>query len=247
VSLPPVAGIRGDKTLPRRAFRERRARASGVMTTLGLAGLILLSLAAHRPVEASEPATGTRTSSAGGETLDSKIRDLSVPPNVKPSSYEPIVITQKEANTYLRTQGAAFLPPAVESPELEIHPDYVSAVAEVDFDKLQQFGKQTNDIGAQVLGTLFKGRQKVSASGKLESGDGQGKLTIEKLSIGSTNIPDWLTQALLQNYLERVFKLDLSKPFQLPDHVTRIDLADGRATFIRSPNKKPPASHPSSN
>jgi hypothetical protein len=43
----------------------------------------------------------------------------------------------------------------------------------------------------------------------------------------------------LQSYLEKSYKLDLSKPFPLPDHVTRIDLSTGQATFVRSPAKKP--------
>jgi hypothetical protein len=207
---------------------------------------MVLSLGIETGTGASGPAKATRTTSAGSESLESKILELSIPADETPASYKPIVITQDEANDYLRTQGSSFLPPAVEHPEIEIHAAHVSAVAEVDFGKLQQFGKQNNDIGAQVLGTLFKGRQKVSASGKLQSGDGKCQLTIQDLSIGSTSIPDWLTQALLQNYLEKTYKLDLSKPFALPDHVTRIDLADGQATFVRSPLKRAAPAPPSS-
>jgi hypothetical protein len=214
---------------------------------LGALVLVVLSFGVESGTSAASPAGATRVARAASESLESKIRELSIPATERPASYKPIVITQEEATTYLRNQGSSFLPPAVENPEIEIHPDHVSAVAEVDFDKLQQFGKQNNDIGAQVLGTLFKGRQKVSASGKLQTGDGHCQLTIQDLSIGSTSIPDWLTQALLQKYLEKTYKLDLSKPFPLPDHVTRIDLADGQATFVRSPSKKPAASKSTSN
>ena len=217
-----------------------------MVTALGLVVLAFLIVPLRRTVEASELVIGTRTARPNPETLEGKIQELSVPATAKASSYHPIVITEAEANTYLQTQGPTFLPPAVQNPQIQIRADHLSVAADVDFDMLRQIGKQTNDIGAQVMGTLFKGRQKVSASGKLETGDGQGRLTIQNLAIGSTSIPDWLTQALLENYLEQNFKIDLSKPFPLPDHVTRIDLADGQATFVRSPNKKPaPAKSPS--
>jgi hypothetical protein len=236
-------GSSGGKSLFHPSRPGRTVLQGLVSVALGSLALFFVWGILENGTAASQAPAAMGATRAHAETLEWKIRELSVPGTGQPSSYKPIVITDDEANTYLRTQGPTFLPPAVGNPEIQIHPDHVSAIAEVDFDKLQQFGKQTNDIGAQVLGTLFKGRQKVSATGKLETGDGQGKLTIQDLSIGSTSIPDWLTQALLENYLEKTFKLDLSKPFPLPDHVTRIDLADGRATFVRSRNKKPPASH----
>jgi hypothetical protein len=232
---------------PCRSHRRGPARSRLSAAALGALILVALLVGIEGGTGASAPAEATRVARAPSESLESKIRELSIPASERPASYKPIVITQEEATTYLRNQGSSFLPPAVENPEIEIHHDHVSGVAEVDFDKLQQFGKQNNDIGAQVLGTLFKGRQKVSASGKLQSGDGQCQLTIQDLSIGSTSIPDWLTQALLQNYLEKTYKLDLTKPFPLPDHVTRIDLADGQATFVRSPSKKTPPSKSTSN
>jgi hypothetical protein len=223
----------------------RGSRMTALTAAMGALALVSFFIVRGNWFGAARPAVGTRVAPSASETLQSKIQELSIPASEKPKSFRPIVITQEEANAYLRTQGSSFLPPAVENPEIQIHSDHLSAVAEVDFDKLQQFGKQNNDVGAQVLGTLFKGRQKVSASGKLQTGDGKGQLTVQDLSIGSTSIPDWLTQALLQNYLEKAYKLDLTKPFALPDHVTRIDLANGQATFVRSPSKNPSIPRPS--
>jgi hypothetical protein len=37
--------------------------------------------------------------------------------------------------------------------------------------------------------------------------------------------------------MERRYKMDLSKPFPLPPHVTHIELGTGRATFHRSPTR----------
>jgi hypothetical protein len=225
---------------------EKRANSRAGLGRLGglsaaaLAAVLLFSflqvLESRGAPSAAPKSTPTRSTS---ESLESKIEELSVPPTGQPKSYRPIVITDSEANAYLKTHGPEFLPPAVENPELRIFPDRVEGAANVDFDKLQALGKQSNDIGMQVVGTLFKGKQKVSATGKLASGDGHAQVTVQSLSVGSTDIPDWLTQALLQNYVEKAYKLDLSKPFPLPDHVTQIQLAAGQATFVRSPGKKP--------
>ncbi len=212
----------------------------GGVFSAALGALVLISFVriVESRVTPSATAKGAATRSAS-ESLESKIQELSIPATEQPKSYRPIVISDSEANAYLKTHGPEFLPPAVENPELRIYADRVEGAANVDFDRLQALGKENNDIGMQVVGTLFKGKQKVSATGKLSSGDGRAQVTIQSLSIGSTGIPDWLTQALLQNYMERAYKLDLSKPFPLPDHVTQIQLATGQATFVRSPAKKP--------
>ena len=216
----------------RNGFRRR-----GLYSSVLLFAILLFSLA--RMVESRSSLPGVAAAPTSGESLESKIAELSVPPRERPKSFKPIVITDSEANDYLRNQGPEFLPPGVENPQLRIYADRVTGEAIIDFDQLQAIGKQTNDIGMQVVGTLFKGKQKVSATGKLTSGDGQAQVTIQDLSVGDTSIPDWLTRAMVENYLEKSYNLDISKPFSLPDHVTRIDLSTGKATFVRSPNKKP--------
>jgi hypothetical protein len=223
--------------LPPERLGSRRLRA---FSTAALFALLSFSLV--RDMESrnsSSVAARPNATRSSSESLESKIQELSISATEQPKTFKPIVITDGEANAYLKAHGPEFLPPAVENPELRIYADHVSGAATVDFDQLQAVGKQTNDIGMQVVGTLFKGKQKVSASGKLSSGDGHAQVTVQNLSIGTTDIPDWLTQAMLQNYMEQAYKLDLSKPFPLPDHVTRIDLATGQATFVRSPAKKP--------
>lgn len=224
----------------RNAGDVSRVAAGCLFVTVALATAFVISpsFASNRHTSETSAAR-TRAARAPADSLAAKIEELSVPASEQPASFKPIVITEVEANSFLKEHGADFLPPAVEDPEIRIHPDRVSGAAEVDFDKLQQVGKQTNDVGAQVLAALFKGKQKVSASGKIETADGHGQVTVENLTIGTTEIPDWMTKLMIENYVQQNYNVDLSKPFALPDHVTRIELGTGRATFIRSPHKKP--------
>lgn len=227
------------KAVPNR--RRRKAGAALIVAAASLATLAFLFIPCSAESRAPREESAARRSNPASpppDSLQAKIKELSVLPPEQPRSFQPIVITESEANEYLKAHGQEFLPPAVQDPEIHILAGHVAGGAEIDFDKLGQLGKDTKDIGSQVLATLFKGKQKVTASGKLETADGHGQVTIQDLRIGATTVPDWLTKAMLEKYLQDNYKVDLDKPFLLPDHVTHIDLADGKATFVRSPGKK---------
>jgi len=84
---------------------------------------------------------------------------------------------------------------------------------------------------------MFKGKQKVMAAGKLETQNGLGKVKIETMTIGITPFPARLVGFLVENYLQPRCKFDLSKPFPLPDNVTRIKLGSGQAIFFCAAQK----------
>jgi hypothetical protein len=175
---------------------------------------------------------------AAARALEAKIQVLSNSDSRSLSSFQPVVITETEANSYLRYRGNEFLPPGVHDPEVHMAPDHVSCVADVDFNELNQAGNKTDDLETKVLAAIFRGKQRVSATGRLETGNGQGKLTIEPVALGTTVIPNGLVNLLLENYLQRRYKFDVSKPFVLPDHVTRVVLGSSSVTLYRSPDKK---------
>ncbi|HEV2494440.1 MAG TPA: hypothetical protein VG204_15355 [Terriglobia bacterium] len=182
----------------------------------------------------------TGLSLAAAQSLEDKLRVLQTPVPPATRSLRPVTITEAEANSYLKYRSGQFLPPAVHDPELHIASDSVSGTADVDFGQLNQGttpANQANDWTTRALAGLFTGKQRVAATGKLATGDGQGRVTIESVSIGGINVPPALVDWLLQNYVAKRYKVDLSKPFALPDHVTRIELAQGRALFVRSPDK----------
>ncbi len=53
----------------------------------------------------------------------------------------------------------------------------------------------------------------------------------------SRALPDWLFNLLLETFVQKLYNVELSMPLLLLEHVTRIELGAGRATFYRSPNK----------
>jgi hypothetical protein len=218
----------------------RAINSAAVRTTthsvIGLA--VFWMLTSMNPVSLDAGASSTELSPDAARALDAKLRSLTNPATAQGQSFQPIVISEWEANSYLKYRGQEFLPKGVNDPEIHIAgPDSVTGEALVDFGVLNQGSGDKNDWSAQMLGLILSGKQRVSATGKLVTGNGQGKVTISSVTIGNTTVPQLLVDFLLQNYLQARYKIDLSKPFELPDHVTHIDLSSGRATFFRSLDK----------
>src|SRR6266566_3947066 len=138
------------------------------------------SLVANADVEVSP---------AAAQALEEKMRLLATPVPNTAKSLAPVTISETEANSYLKYRGQSFLPPAVHDPEVHITSDRVSGAAEVDFDQLNQQAAKADDWATRAMTSIFSGRQRVNATGKLETRNGQGKATIESASIGNTALP----------------------------------------------------------
>ncbi len=182
-------------------------------------------------------AAESELSTAAARALEAKIQVLSERDAKPASSYPPVIITEAEANSYFKLHGHEFLPAGVRDTKLRITREGVSGAAEVDFNQLNQAAAKSDNLGRKIVALIFRGRQPVRATGKLETSNGQGKLTIENVTVGTLDVPDWLVNVLVENYVHARYDIDLSKPFALPDHVSHIELGAGRATFHRSATK----------
>ena len=226
---------------PRSGLRARTALPAWWLIVLAAVGSrILLAGTAIRSFDAPQAETSKASgeiSEAAAQKLADKMANLSSPTPRSAVSWGPVAITEAEANSYLKYRGREFLPPAVHNPEIHIAADRVSGTADVDFNELGEIGAQSDDWGMRILSFVFRGKQRVLATGKLETGKGQGKVTITGLTVGTTAIPPGFVNFMLQSYMERRYKIDLSKPFALPPHVTHIELGAGRAAFHRSPTR----------
>jgi len=225
---------------PRSGLRARSVLPAWWLIVLAAAGSrILLAGTAIRSFDIPQAETSKASgeiSEAAAQKLADKMANLSSPSLHSVASWGPVAVTEAEANSYLKYRGREFLPPAVHNPEIHIAADLVSGTADVDFNELGEIGAQSDDWGMRILSFVFSGKQRVLATGKLETGKGQGRLTITSLTVGTTAIPPGFVNFMLQSYMERRYKIDLSKPFALPPHVTHIELGAGQATFHRSSN-----------
>lgn len=174
-------------------------------------------------------------SPAAANAFRAKLMELS---SRQGSSDKPIVITDNEVNSFVRYDPPPNLPPSVKDIEIHIKPEGIYGAANVNFDQLkptQQFGDQ---LASRLLSAIFTGTQHVTALGVISSENGTGTLTIKDVHIGSTALSDWLVNWIVQTYIQSEFKINLSKPFLLPDHVTHIEFAPGKAIFVRGVKQK---------
>lgn len=177
--------------------------------------------------------TDSGLSFAKAEALQTKLQEISAPLKSHSNALKSITVTDDEVNSYLKYSGSQFLPKGVTGTRLHIMPGGVYGTAMVNFNQLQ-IGSGQDDMGSRLISLMFKGTQRVTAFGNLQSGNGKATLKIEDVRIGTTQLSDWLVNWLLQYYVQSKFKIDLSKPLPLPPHVKSIKLKLGRATIDRT-------------
>ena len=196
-------------------------------------GVLLVILGAGTEAAPAQLRMGTGLSPVAASMFQSKLMELSATGPAKSGSLRPITITDDEVNSYIKFDRPPFLPEGVQDLALHIRPDGIHGDANVNFNQLKPSQQLGNQLGARLLASIFQGTQHLTALGVLETKDGTGTLAIRDVHVGSTTLSDWLVNWLIQTYVESEYKIDLSKPFLLPNHVTRIELGSGKATFVR--------------
>ncbi len=204
-----------------------------IRTFVGAAlAALLVVLSTARPGRSAEFDAATLAASKSLEAKMAILGNNDAPPS---ASYPAVVITQYEANSYFKVHSGEFLPPGVHTPSLSVQPEHAVASGDVDFEALSRSYPNPNDWGPKVLAAMFKGTQHVTIAAKVQSQTAGVLLQIESVTVGSMTVPSWLVDYLIHNVLQPRYKFDLSKPLPYPDHVTRVVLGSGQATFLRGP------------
>ena len=206
------------------------------MGKLNVPAIVARALVLALTLGAARPAAPDSTQTAS-QSMEAKMRILQSTEVQRAGSYPAVVITENEANSYLKVHSPAFLPPGVHEPNVNFQPEHVTGSADVNFDEFSRVYTNPNDWGPKVMAAMFKGNQRVTATGKVVSSNGQAMVQIEKVTVGSMTVPPWLVDYLLQNYLQPKYKFDLSKPLPLPNHVRQIVVGAGQTTFLRGPRQ----------
>lgn len=151
-----------------------------------------------------------------------------------PPPYPAVVISENEANSYLKVHAAELLPKGIRSPVVKSTPDHVTVSADVDFTELSRNYPNQTDMGPKILAAMFKnGPQRVTVTGKIQSQAAGYLVTVESVTVGRSTLPAWLVDYVVQNVVLPQYKVDLSKPLPYPDHVKTIVVGAGQVTFLR--------------
>jgi hypothetical protein len=210
--------------------RNTRPIAPGLAPAALAAFLVVLGVGLEGRSAAFDQAT-----LAASKSLEAKLQILESTDTQPSASYPALIITEYEANSYLKVHSDETLPLGVRNPSLGIQPEHATVSADVDFDALSRSYPNPNDWGPKVLAAMFKGTQHVTVTAKVQSEDSGVRVQIESVVVGSMTVPSWLVDYVVQNVLQPRYKFDLSKPVPYPGHVTLIVLGSHQATFLRGP------------
>jgi hypothetical protein len=143
----------------------------------------------------------------------------------KPASRQPIVVTERQLNSYVRL--AAKLPPAVTNVELGLQKDTLLARGTLDLDQVKSRMPQ----GAGLL-ALLSGTVPVELRGRLWSAEGKGRLEVEQATVAGISLPASLVAEIVSQSTrnaQRPQGFDMLAPFPLPYTARRVRLEPGRA------------------
>jgi hypothetical protein len=143
----------------------------------------------------------------------------------KPPSREPIVVTERQLNSYVRL--AAKLPPALTGLEVGLQKDRLLARGTLDLDQVKAKMPQ----GAGLLG-LLSGTVPVQLSGRLWSAEGTGRVEVEQATVGGISLPASLVAQIVSQSTKNAKHpqgVDILAPFPLPYRARRVRLEPGRA------------------
>ena len=150
-------------------------------------------------------------------------------------SYPAVIITENEANSYLKIHSNEFLPAGVSTPAVKVQPEHAIVTGDVNFDELSRLYPNQTDMGPKILAAMFHGTQHVAIVGKVQSQAAGVLIQVESITVGSITVPNWLVEYLITNVLQPKYHFDLSKPFPYTDHVKQVVLGSGQVTFLRGP------------
>jgi hypothetical protein len=143
----------------------------------------------------------------------------------KPASRQPIVVSERQLNSYVRL--AAKLPPALTNLELDLQKDRLLARGTLDLDQV----KSKLPDGAGLLGFL-SGTVPVELRGRFWSAEGSGRVEMEEATVAGISLPPGLLAQIVSQSTKtakRPAGVDVLAPFRLPLTARRVRLEPGRA------------------
>jgi hypothetical protein len=201
-----------------------RARAAILSTVLCLAAAVLAaqpSGSVLTPVEADRFA----------EKVERLIRNAPAPGQHHQTA--SIVVTEREANAFLRFRGQTVLPAGVVAPRVSALGDgRLQGWATVDLDAVRQSKERSWLDPVQLL----SGRLPVTAVGVLHTQGGTARFDLESASVSGIPVPRAMLQELVSYYTRGASHpegVSLDEPFGLPAGIREITVQPGRAIIVQ--------------
>lgn len=153
----------------------------------------------------------------------------------RPASGEPIVVTERQVNSYVTLSLGPRMPPGISGLQVQLQQDRLGLRAMLDLDRLKQKMPQGAALGMLAF---LSGTVPVELLGRVSSADGVGRVEIESASLAGISLPTSLVAQIVSLTTRTASQprgFDVAAPFRLPWSMREVRFEAGRAVvdFLR--------------
>lgn len=176
---------------------------------------------------------GPALSAQLADAFDKKLTDVRLGKPADPKGRTTRFL-ETELNSFLKFKGAGILPVGLTDPVFTLQAgSRVTARAVVDLDVIRQ---KKSSGGWFDPTSYITGKIPLTATGTLSTGDGLGRVEIERIEMSGVPVPRTLLQQILTFYTTSPEHPDgtrLDDTYELPANIRRVDVAPGRFTVVQ--------------
>jgi len=147
----------------------------------------------------------------------------------KPASREPIAVSERQVNSYVRLGLASKIPPSLSGLSFRFEPGRLVADGVLDLDAVRS---KIPPSGPGTLLSFLSGTVPIALKGRFQGANGQGHVEIEEALVAGISLPSALLAQMVAQATRSAKQpqgFDLLAPFPLPWTARSVRLEAGRA------------------
>jgi len=174
------------------------------------------------------PAANAKHFSAAAQRFQSKLDYLERNAKSNPVQRRSTQINADEVNAWFR-EGGYKLPQGVEKVVFHSQPDTIQADATVDFDAVKEGKRNLNP-----LLSMFSGVHEVQVTASASAQNGQGRVTIQTVSIDGVGVPHLALELFVNKYLKPKYpNVGLENEFKMPNRIDTATVGNDNALLTQ--------------
>lgn len=200
---------------------------------LGLIGIALVSIGG---LTAGQSVTGTAGALTAelAESCRAKFQAIGEHSLVATTEDRPTTLTELEVNSYFKFLAGEQIPTGIVDPAITIlEPGRLEGRATVDLDVVRNSSEPRGWFDPL---RYLTGRLPVTATGRLTTHAGIGRLEIESTTVGGVPVPQAVLRELVEYYTatpDNPEGYTLDEPFELPYRIKAIEVGSTDAVIVQ--------------